>query len=64
MIKDPKTCKNSHLFGDVYICKLECILCAALKKCALESIDEMVKATQELMDSMPDSPKKEGSHDR
>lgn len=63
MIKDPKTCKNSHLFGDVYICKLECVPCAALKKCALESVEEMVKATQELIDSIPDF-RKEGKRGR
>lgn len=64
MTKNPSACKNSHLFGDVYICKLECVPCSALKKCALESIDDMVKATQEFIDSMPDFPKKEDPHDR
>lgn len=63
MTKDPKTCKNSHLFGDVYICQLECVPCAALNNCALETIDKLTSSIKELIDAMPDF-RKESKHGR
>lgn len=37
--RDPKHCGESTNFQGVYICKLECVPCFALEKCAKEKND-------------------------
>lgn len=49
MGKNPAECKNSMRFGDLYICKLQTIPCAALDRCALDVVDDLVEATASLV---------------
>lgn len=49
MEKNPAECKNSMRFGDIYICKIQTIPCAALNRCALDVVDDMVEATASLI---------------
>lgn len=49
MDRNPETCRNSVGFDGVYICRLACLPCAALKKCALAEVEDMAKETGRLM---------------
>ena len=49
MDRNPETCRNSISFDGVYLCRLACLPCAALKKCALAEIDDMARETDRLM---------------
>lgn len=43
MDRDPSTCKNSILFDDIYICRLELKPCTRVKKCALRALEDMAR---------------------
>lgn len=62
MEKNPAECKNSFRFGDIYICKIQTIPCAALNRCALDVVDDMVDATASLVKLNRQAPK-EGETD-
>lgn len=50
MEKNPAECKHSMLFGDIYICKIQTIPCAALNRCALAVVDDIVDAMNALIE--------------
>ena len=43
MEKNPTTCGKSVEIGGTYICRLELLPCAAVDKCAMEKVQEMVE---------------------
>lgn len=49
MEKKPETCKNSINFDGIYVCRLELRPCEAVGKCALQELDDMLKADIEIM---------------
>ena len=51
MGKNPMTCKHSINFDGAYICRLELLPCARVKKCALETLDDMAKAASECINA-------------
>lgn len=58
MEKNPAKCKHSMLFGDVYICKLQTIPCAALHQCAEEQVKNMANAIKRFIEEA-EPPKEE-----
>lgn len=47
--RNPETCRNSLGFDGVYLCRLACLPCAAIEKCAKIEIEEMAKETSRIM---------------
>ena len=59
MEKNPAECKYSFRFGDIYICQLQTVPCAALKRCAMEEVNNFVDATVALLKALSEPPKEE-----
>ena len=41
MERNPEKCKNSACIGGVYICRLACLPCEIMKKCAMNLANDM-----------------------
>lgn len=61
--KNPDKCKNSFLFGNVYICKIQTVPCQSLNKCALETLNILTESLAALIDSIAEPPKKKENDD-
>lgn len=59
MEKKPAECKHSFRFGDIYICKLQTVPCAALNRCALYDVNKMVNAMGDLIKAFDELSKEE-----
>lgn len=59
MEKNPAGCKNSFLFGDTYICKLQTVPCNALNKCALETANTLVESMAAMIKSIAEPSKED-----
>lgn len=47
--REPRKCGNSTCVGGIYICRIMCIPCVRAKKCALETVKDMVRETKRAM---------------
>lgn len=47
MEKNSETCKKSICFQGIYLCRLELLPCGMIEKCAMEKVDDMVKAASD-----------------
>lgn len=41
MEKNPERCGQSNCIDGIYICRLLCLPCARVRKCALDTADEL-----------------------
>lgn len=53
--RNPQSCGNSVGFDGVYLCRLACLPCAALSKCAKIEIEEMASETARIIRQRPKS---------
>lgn len=53
--RDPRMCGNGIGFDGVYLCRLACLPCAALSKCAKIEIEEMASETARIIRQRPKS---------
>lgn len=49
MVREPRKCGNSTCVGGIYICRIMCIPCVRVQKCALEGIKDMAEAVKHAM---------------
>lgn len=59
MEKNPAECKHSFRFGDIYVCKLQTVPCAALNRCAMDDVNKFVDAMSTLIKMVDEQPKEE-----
>lgn len=57
MEKNPSECKNSFLFDDIYICKLQTVPCSVLNECALKTINTFTESMVALIEAIKEQPK-------
>lgn len=57
MERNPKECGSSACIGGVYFCRIACIPCVRCKKCTQETIKDMVKAMNDVMNGHRSAPK-------
>lgn len=63
MERNPKECGSSACVGGVYFCRIACIPCVRCKKCAQETIKDMARAMNEIMNGHREGGERTENHE-
>lgn len=58
MEKNPEKCNHSINFQGICLCRLELLPCGAVEKCALEKMEDMMKAAASYIQGRRKKPEK------